>query len=73
MWDEDDTLGRWIQGIAAMFLAIFALGGIYMALHYTFVMLYFVAIPVVYGSIRIGWRCAYYAVTGQNNINRDDF
>ena len=75
MWDEEDTFGRWVQGLCAIPL-----------LAWTFFILYLVAIdsPMVqsYGkgvggssgivSAYIAYRCLRYAITGRNNINRDD-
>jgi len=75
MWDEDDTFGRWVQGLCAIPL-----------LGWTFLMLYFLASghPMGYsygaegtcagaGSAYLGYRCLRYAITGRNNINRDDY
>jgi hypothetical protein len=73
MWDEQDYSGRWLQGICAVFLGIGAVGGIYMVTHATFLMLMFGGIAATLGCIRVGWRCAYYAITGRRNINRDGF
>ncbi len=73
MWDEQDYLGRWVQGICAVILGICAVGGIYTITHATLTMLIFGGMAATWGCIRVGWRCARYAVTGRNNINRDDF
>jgi len=73
MWDEQDYLGRWVQGISALVLAMCAVGGIYMVTHATFIMVMFGGVAVTWGCVRIGWRCARYAITGRNNINRDNF
>jgi hypothetical protein len=74
MWDEVDYLGRWIQGFCAIFLALFALADAYMLWHTSFVFFYFLAgIGALFGSVRLCWRCFWYAVTGKNNVNRDDF
>lgn len=73
LWGEDDILGRWIQGIAALFLAVFTVGGVYMLIHATFFMLYFAGVPVLYGAVRLCYRCARYALTGRGNVNRDAF
>ncbi len=73
MWDEQDYFSRWVQGISALILAMGAVGGIYMVTHATLIMLRFGGIAATVGCIRVGWRCAGYAITGRNNINRDDF
>lgn len=73
MWDEDDHLGRWVQGFCAVLLSVGALGGLYMTFHATFTMWVFGGIAATLGCMRIAWRCAYYAMTGHNNINRDDY
>ena len=73
MWDEQDYLSRWLQGISAVVLALGAVGGLYMVTHATLTMLMFGGVAATYGCIRIGWRCARYAITGRNNINRDNF
>ncbi len=73
MWDEQDYFSRSVQGVWAVLLAIGAVGGIYMVLHATFIMIFFGGIAATFACIRIGWRCARYAITGRNNINRDNF
>jgi hypothetical protein len=73
MWDETDYEGRWIQAACAVFLAIFSvLGGYVVVTHIGFFVIVG-GVPVILGSIRLCWRCAYYAVTGKNNINCDDY
>ncbi len=39
----------------------------------TFLMFKFGGGAVFVGCVRVCWRCARYAVTGQGNINRDNF
>ena len=73
MWDERDHFGRWVQGVFAVLLAIGAVGGIYMTMHATFTMLMFGGVAATFACARISWRCARYAITGRDNINRDDF
>ena len=75
MWGEDDTFGRWFQGLCAIPL-----------LGWTFLVLYLLArgyhMGYSYGtggtctgagSAYLGYRCLYYAITGRDNINRDDY
>ena len=73
MWDETDYASHWIQGICAIFLALFAFGGVYMVLNSSFLMFRFGGLAVFLGSLRLCWRCFRYAVTGKNNVNRDDY
>jgi hypothetical protein len=73
MWDEQDYLGRWVQGISAVILGIGAVGGMYMVTHATLIMLRLGGTAATLGCIRLSWRCAGYAITGRNNINRDEF
>jgi len=75
MWDEDDHFGRWVQFLCA--IPLLALGA---ALEY-----YWWQTPSygyyghgVYGAgglsmLVLGIRCLWYAVTGRDNVNRDDF
>lgn len=73
MWDEKDYTSRWIQGICAIVLAIFAVGDAYFVLS-NFGLFYLVAgVTLFIVSVRICWRCFIYAVTGRGNINRDDY
>jgi hypothetical protein len=73
MWGEEDTLARWIQGICAIFLAIFSIIGAYIVIAHIGLFLLLGGIPVIYGSIRLCWRCTYYALTGKGNVNRDTY
>jgi hypothetical protein len=74
MWDETDYTSRWIQGISAIFLAVFAFVDGYMLLHTGFVLFYAASgITLFCGSLYYCWRCLRYAVTGRGNVNRDDF
>jgi hypothetical protein len=72
-WDEDDRFGRWLQGICAVLLAIFSVIGGYIVLTHIGFFLLIGGIPLIYGSTRLCWRCAHYAITGRNNVNRDSF
>jgi hypothetical protein len=73
MWDERDYTARWVQGICAIFLALFAVADIYFLVS-NFGLFYSIAcITLLVGSVRISWRCARYALTGRNNINRDGY
>lgn len=73
MWDERDYTARWIQAICAVFLALFAAADAWFVIS-NFGLLYGVSGTLLFfASVRVSWRCARYAVTGRNNINRDGF
>ena len=73
MWDEHDYTARWIQGICAIFLALFAVGAAYIVYTTPFSILMFGFLTASFGSITLCWRCTRYALTGKNNVNRDDY
>jgi hypothetical protein len=73
MWDGTDHEGRWIQGVWAILLAVFAILGSYVVLTHLGFFLIVGGVPVIIGATRISYRCAYYALTGEKNINRDDY
>ena len=76
MWDRRDHVGRWVQGICGLFL-----------LGFVAVLVRFSAANTFHSSFRSGYardglglgalyfavRCLWYAATGPDNINRDDF
>jgi len=76
MWDEDDTFGRWVQGLCAIPLLAWT--------YFAFDLLASDSYGgYSYGRRGAGWtgivtaylayRCLRYAITGRNNINRDDY
>lgn len=73
MWDERDHFGRWVQGISAIFLAVFAMVSAYFIYTSTIWMIIIGGIAVFWGSVRLCWRCAVYAITGRGNVNRDEY
>jgi hypothetical protein len=73
MWDEKDYLARWVQGISAVVLALFAVADAWFVIS-NFRLIYGIAgITLFFGSVRLSWRCARYAITGRNNVNRDSY
>jgi hypothetical protein len=53
---------------------LFALADAYLLTHTAFVFFYFIAgITLFFGSVRLCWRCLWYALTGKGNVNRDGF
>ena len=74
MWDAHDHTARWIQGICAIFLALFALVDAYFLITHLFFVVYLVAgFTLLTGSTYLCWRCLRYALTGKGNVNRDDY
>jgi hypothetical protein len=74
MWSEDDTFGRWVQGLCAIPLlawTYFAFdlmaSGYHMGYSYGGG-----ASCTGIATAYLAYRCLRYAVTGRNNINRDD-
>lgn len=74
MWDKDDHLSRWVQGICAVVLC----GWILIAIHIhsylsndsQFEEQGAVDTSIVAAGV-LAVRCFWYAFTGKNNINRD--
>jgi len=69
MWDERDYVSRWVQGIFAVVLLCGGIVGLYLD---------FESPTAVYRDscfaavcLWLCWRCARYAITGRNNVNRD--
>jgi len=73
MWDETDYTARWIQGICAIFLAIFAIGAAYVIYTSPFSIFMIGFLTAFFGAVTLCYRCIRYAITGRNNINRDDY
>ena len=73
MWDEHDYTARWIQGICAIFLALFSIVGGYLVYTSTILMVMIGGVTVFFASLTLCWRCTRYALTGKNNVNRDDY
>ena len=77
MWDEDDTFGRWVQGLCAIPLLAWTVVDLYL-----FTTGYWWRYSS-YGSTAgggsgifsgyVAYRCLRYALTGRGNINRDDY
>ncbi|WP_263378556.1 hypothetical protein [Granulicella paludicola] len=74
MWDENDSFGRWFQGVLALILVPIGLAAEY----YDWTRLsgssYRYGIGGIFGgALYLGYRCARYAITGRGNINRDNY
>ena len=75
MWDEKDTTARWIHGICSIPLFAWAFFGVYVWSADTH---WFSSTSYQYGAdmsfcaaAYFGARCAWYAITGRNCLNRD--
>jgi hypothetical protein len=78
MWDKDDHFGRWVQFVCA--LPLLLLAGILFYL--SFIASSGLHSPY-YGShkligsaivcLALAGRCLWYASTGKDNVNNDDF
>ena len=81
LWDEDDIFGRWVQFFCALPLLLIAGGCVYIAIisiHSTHSIYsrknpLFACASAAAICLCIAGRCLWYAITGKNNINRDDF
>jgi len=78
MWDEDDTSGRFVQLICGVVLLVVAFCCGYIAISgwdrsYSHSYRHTGAGGLCVGAIYLGIRCLWYAVTGKDNVNRDDF
>jgi len=76
MWDEEDTFGRWVQGLCAVPLlawTYFAFDliatGFSRGYSYRNEGVACTGVATAY----FGYRCLRYAITGRDNINRDDY
>jgi len=75
MWDEDDHFGRWVQFVCAVPLLTLGAALEYYWWQSTSSGYYGHS---VYGAgglgmFVLGIRCLWYAITGKDNVNRDDF
>jgi hypothetical protein len=82
MWDEEDTTARWVNALCGFVFLLVAIAFGYLTIHYSFSSTYGYGygyrrsggMGVIFlGSIYLLIRCFWYAITRENNINRDDF
>ena len=74
MWDEDDHVGRWVQFFCALFLLAIAVAfGYFGRSEPSYSRTQDGLYGVATGSLILAARCLWYAFTGKDNINRDDF
>jgi hypothetical protein len=76
MWDESDHFGRWVQGLCSLALVAFLIVDSYLLSHgfgsgmgYTTT----AETALWVGAAYLAVRCFWYAFTGKDNINRDDY
>jgi hypothetical protein len=76
MWDKDDISSRWVQGIIALPLIAWAIIGLYLIAvtpYHSVNRMSGAIIASVIGAIYLAGRCLWYAFTGRNCINREDY
>jgi hypothetical protein len=74
MWDEQDHFGRWVQGIlGAMLLPVGMAFEYYDWTHFSDPTYRYGIGGVFGGVLYLAYRCLRYAITGRDNINRDNF
>jgi len=79
MWDEQDETARWVHLICGIVFLMIALGLGYVSIASWDSDSGYRSYgrggsgTLCLGAIYLSIRCLWYAVTGKNNINRDDF
>jgi len=73
MWDEKDYESRWIHGTCSLFLIPFGAFVEYYSWTHpgSFGYGHYGGYGLGVGSLYVGGRCLWYAITGRNNINFD--
>jgi hypothetical protein len=70
LWGKDDTFSRWVNAVCAVPLIAFILFDVFLILHG----ILSIRLTVVSCVLTIPiYRLLKYALTGTDNINRDDF
>ena len=81
MWDEDDITARWVHLVCGVVCLIVAILFGWLAIQ-SWQSSFYESYgssgrggvdAICLGALYLGIRCLWYAVTGRNNINRDDF
>jgi hypothetical protein len=73
MWGKNDTFGRWLQFICALLLIPFgAVIEYYWWTQPSPSSVHRVFAAGGFGCLYLGLRCLWYAITGKDNINRDE-
>lgn len=81
MWDKDDTFTRWLQGICGVVV-------FFVSVFLTVLEIRYFLHPSIWsypssthrdvlgvlglGGFYLSFRCLWYAITGEDNINRDE-
>ena len=74
MWDEQDRFGRCVQGICGLLLlgVVIVMGWLSWPWSHSSVSSA-AKDSLAFGALYLAYRCLRYALTGRDNINRDDF
>ncbi len=74
MWDEQDHFSRWVQGICGLLLLGLAITMGSLSWPWSRPAGYSTAEDsLAFGALYLAYRCFRYALSGRDNINRDDF
>jgi hypothetical protein len=76
MWDRDDHFARWFQALCALPLVVWCAFGAYLWLstpYDSYDRTTGAISTSVLGAAYLAYRCLRYAITGRDNINRDDY
>jgi len=75
MWDKDDAVSRWVQGICGGFLSLIFLVELIMFLRSPFWALWMIVRygVTIFGAGYLAWRCLKYAITGRDCINSEHY
>ena len=74
MWDQRDHFGRWVQAICGLLLLGFAVLMASFSWPWSrYAPSSTVEDGLAFGAVYLAYRCFRYALTGRDNINRDDF
>jgi hypothetical protein len=78
MWDKQDTFTRWLQGILAVVIFFVSVFLIALEIRYLSSSGYSsfgdrnLLGVLGFGGFYVSFRCLWYAITGEDNINRED-
>ena len=72
MLDKQDTFTRWYQGILGVVIFFVSVFLIVLSWSYSSFGYRDLLGVLGFGGFYISFRCLWYAITGQDNVNRDD-
>jgi hypothetical protein len=76
MWDKDDNSSRWVQRIIALPLIAWAIIGSYLIMvtpYHSVNRMNGAVCGSVIGAGYLAYRCLWYAITGRNCFNREEY